>query len=195
MTFPGFLSASAGGRGKLTVWHPTRWPLIARLTSPQKRPSHRPSIPPAPAASLFAEATSTDPTGAPALRFDVEVAAGDYALLVCGCAPTYSDGERVSPPAANQALFAGVDGVTILADDGAPALLGGFAAAPGFTWQPLPASADGVPARLSIADTGTRSIDLWMADDGVLVQAVSLVPAAELDAGLAPLGQLCAGAE
>ena len=147
------------------------------------------------AASLFDEATAAEPTGAPALSFDVELAAGDYALLVCGCAPTYSDAERVSLPATNQALFAGVDGVTILTDEGAPALLSGFAAFPGFTWQTPLASPDGAAARLTVAETGTRSVDLWMADDGVLVQAVSIVPAAQFDAGLALLGQACANAQ
>ena len=59
--------------------------------------------------SLLDDVVAETPVNAPALGVDVELAADDYALLVCGCAPTYADADRVSPPERNQALFAGID--------------------------------------------------------------------------------------
>jgi hypothetical protein len=142
-------------------------------------------------ASLLDDAVTEDLVSAPALGFDVELAASDYALLVCGCAPTYADADRTSPPERNQAIFAGIDDVTILADDGAPVALSGFAAQPGFTWQPQP-DTDGAPALFTIPEAGVHSIDLWMADDGLLVQAVGIAPASRLGE---MIGQVCAGGE
>ena len=137
--------------------------------------------------SLLDDVVAETPVNAPALGFDVELAAGDYALLVCGCAPTYADADRISPPERNQALFAGLDGVTILTEDGAPVALSGFAAQPGFSWQAQPA-ADGASAWFTIPESGMHSIDLWMADDGLLVHAVGVVPASRLDE---MIGQVC----
>jgi hypothetical protein len=146
-------------------------------------------------ASLFDDAAASNLADAPSLGFDVELAAGDYALLVCGCAPTYADAERISLPVFNQALFAGIDGVTLLTDDGAPVPLSGFAASPGFTWQALLDDAASSPAILSVAGDGLHSVDLWMADDGVLVSAVAVVPAVSLDELSTMVGQVCAGNE
>jgi len=146
-------------------------------------------------ASLLDDAAVSNLADAPSLGFDVALAAGDYALLVCGCAPTYADAERVSFPVSNQALFAGIDGVTLLADDGTPVPLSGFAAAPGFTWQALLDDAASSPALLSVAEDGLHSVDLWMADDGVLVSAVAVVPTAKLDELAATVGQVCASNE
>jgi hypothetical protein len=141
--------------------------------------------------SLLDDVTAATLAGAPALGFDVELAAGDYALLVCGCAPTFADADRTSPPERNQTLFAGIDGVTLLAEDGAPVALSGFAAQPGFSWQAQPA-ADGASAWFTIPESGMHSIDLWMADDGLLVHAAGVVPANRLDE---MIGQVCGGDE
>jgi len=144
--------------------------------------------------SLLDDVVAETPVNAPALGFDVDLAAGDYALLVCGCAPTYADADRVSPPERNQALFVGIDGVPILNADAAPLLLTGFAAQPGFIWQAQP-TADGAPALFTVSEAGVRSVELWMADDGLLVSALRVVPAVGLAEAAATIGQVCAGAE
>lgn len=141
--------------------------------------------------SLLDDVVAATPAGAPTLGFDVELPAGDYVLLVCGCAPAFADSDRTSPPERNQALFAGIDGVTILTDDGAPAPLSGFATQPGFTWQAQLNSAKEAPAIFSMGD-GAHNIDLWMADDGVLVHAVGLTPS---DRASDLIGQACVGGE
>jgi len=143
-------------------------------------------------ATLLDDAVADNPTGAPSLGFEVELAAGDYVLLVCGCAPNLTDADRTSPSDRNQALFASLDGVTILADDGAPVALSGFAGQLGFTWQAQLNGVDGAPAVFSMSEAGVRGIDLWMADDGVLVHAVSVVPASRAGE---MIGQACVGDE
>ena len=153
---------------------------------------------PTPASLLDAIASNlaADPAGAPRLSFAADLPAGEYSLLVCACAPAYNDGERASPAADNQALFAGIDGVVYLDAAGLPAPVTGFAEMPGFTWQALPAAApDGSPALLTVPEAGARSVDLWMADDGVLVSGVQVVPAAALADVAAMLGQTCSAGE
>lgn len=146
------------------------------------------------AASLLDDVMTNDPAGAPGLAFDVDLAAGDYALVVCGCAPTYREGERTSAPASNQAIFAGLDGVTFLSDGEEAVPLVGFAAAPGFTWQMLTA-ADDAPMLINVSDAGVHTVNLWMADDGVIVHALKVVPAARLEEAASTVGQVCAGSE
>lgn len=147
-------------------------------------------------ASLLDDAWFDEPAQAPRLRFATDLTAGDYYLLVCGCAPGYSDGERSSPPTNNQALFAGVDGVVYLAPDEKPTILTGFADFPGFTWQPLTVdNDDAAPALITVAADGLHTIDLWMAHDGVLVSAVKLTPAANQAEFQAAVDQLCVDAE
>lgn len=147
-------------------------------------------------ASLLDDARFDEPAQSPRLRFVANLTAGDYYLLVCGCAPSYSDGERSSQPLNNQALFAGVDGVVHLTPDEKPGILTGFADFPGFTWQPLTVDNDDVvPALITVATDGRRTIDLWMAHDGVLVSAVKLTLAANQAEFQAAVGQFCAGAE
>ena len=127
----------------------------------------------------------------PRLSFAAELPPGEYALLVCGCAPAYSDGERTSAPADNQALFAGIDGVAYLDETGVPASISGFAGVPGFTWQVLAAAGDGAPSLITVPEEGARSVDLWMADDGVLVSGVRVIPAAALADATVNVGQGC----
>ena len=141
----------------------------------------------------FAESVVSEPADAPRLRIVAELPVGDYALFVCGCAPTYRDGARTSVSATNQALFAGIDGVVHLGEDGVPVPVSGFADHPGFTWQALPAtSADSEgPALIAVSVEGVHSVDLWMADDGVLISGVKLVPVAALADAAAGDGQVC----
>ncbi|MCB0041984.1 MAG: hypothetical protein KDE23_20010, partial [Caldilinea sp.] len=143
---------------------------------------------------LFADTFAADPAGAPRLSFAADLLPGEYALLVCGCAPAYGDGERTSAPAGNQALFAGIDGVAFLDEAGIPAQVTGFADTPGFTWQALSAL-EGGPALITVPEEGASSVDLWMADDGVLVSGVRVVPVAALADAVASTGQACVGGE
>ena len=152
------------------------------------------ALTPAPLAGALLDDTQYDtPTSAPVLRFETELPAGDYALLVCGCAPTYSSDEGASLPASNQALFAGVDGIAHLSPAGDAVMLTGFAQSTDFTWQPLLASeVDPTPAIITVPDDGMHTVDLWMADDGVIVTAIKLAPAANLDEVQTTIGQSCA---
>jgi hypothetical protein len=143
--------------------------------------------------ALFDDGRYDDPSLAPVLRFDTELTAGDYALLVCGCAPLYSNDERASPAVNNQAIFAGVDGVVHLSPTGDAVKLTGFAEFADFTWQPLRVSQESeAPAIITVAEDGMHTVDLWMADDGVLVTAVRVIPAADFDELQSAVGQSCA---
>ncbi|GIV70516.1 Ig-like domain-containing protein [Caldilinea sp.] len=131
-------------------------------------------------ASLLDDLTLDAPTLGPGLLFEVALPAGDYALLVCGCAPTYAAGERVSPPVNNQAVFGEVDNLSPRSEEDKAIPIAGFAGANDFVWRPLPAASGGDAPFLFSLDEGVHTLALWMADDGLLVHSVWLTPAAAL---------------
>lgn len=178
----------------MDAWADYGWQAPVDLGDCPANADARTPAPLAAGVDLFADGVASDPATAPLLTIAAELPVGDYALLVCGCAPTYSDGERTSMPATNQALFAGIDGIVYLGEAGIPVPVSGFADRPGFTWQMLPAAfaGDGNPALVTVSAEGTHSVDVWMADDGVLISAVRVVPAAALADATASVGQACA---
>ena len=141
--------------------------------------------------SLLDDAAAAQVEDAAGLAFRVDFAtAGDYTVYVCGCAPEYTGEDRQSPRDANDTLFVGLDGAPAVLEDGSTAAaLSGFADAEGFTWQNawLDASTGAVaPVVVRVEEPGVSTVNLWMAEDGLLVHSVKLVHA-ERSAG-APAG-------
>jgi hypothetical protein len=103
------------------------------------------------------------------------------------------DADRTSPPERNQALFAGIDGVTI---SGGRRRTGAAFRLCRAARLHLAAAAKRCRQRARGCSLwrklGAHSVDLWMADDGLLVHAVSIAPASRLGE---LIGQVCAGGE
>ena len=125
---------------------------------------------------------------APALEYDVDLpAAGDYVLSVCGCAPQASAAAEGLAAAAenNAAIYVGVNGAPLASDAlGAPLPISGFAAQPGFTWQNRwqdQAAGLAGAATFTASAAGLHQVNLWMADDGLIVYALRVTPLAETD--------------
>jgi len=137
------------------------------------------------------------PESAPALDFLVDLpAAGDYAVFVCGCAPDYGTEPVTSLGDANDAVYVGLNGLPVLSPkSSAPLAITGFDASEGFTWQNRwrdDLSGFSGDIVLAVAEAGTQQVNLWMAEDGLLVHSLALAPAA--DAGVRGLiaGEVCA---
>ncbi len=144
--------------------------------------------------TLLADAGATVET-APALEFAVDLpTAGEWAVAICGCAPLYmnEDGD-VSLPDENDSVFVGLDGApTVAADALTPAAVTGYADYAGFTWQSEWLDADGnpVPALVTAPEAGPHTVQLWMAEDGLIVYSLRLTPLAAIENGVAP-GAAC----
>jgi hypothetical protein len=143
--------------------------------------------------TLAGEARAVDAASAPGLEYSVALpAAGDYVVAVCGCAPQLTAGELNGGPAGgdvlssaanNASVYVGVNGLAA-ATDGAGQMLpiGGFAASPGYTWQDRwldPTLSSSGAVTLRAAEPGVQTIQLWMADDGLIVYGLRLTPLAQ----------------
>lgn len=136
--------------------------------------------------SSFAEATATDRVEAPALTFDLDVAAADdYVVFVCGCAPAYPGEDGESSPENNDAVLVAVAPVAGESDAMPPVLVEGFAAVAGFNWQTGAAGAaedaSVAPGIVTIPEVGAHRLRLEMVEDGVIVHQIALVPLAQAD--------------
>jgi hypothetical protein len=145
--------------------------------------------------SVFAEATAIDRTEAPALTFDLDVAAADdYVVFVCGCAPTYSGEGGASSPSNNDAVLVAVAPMAGETDAMPPVLVEGFAAAAGFNWQTGAADAaedeSAAPGIVTIPEAGAYRLRLEMVEDEVIVHQIALAPLAQADQMVA--GASCA---
>jgi hypothetical protein len=131
--------------------------------------------------TLFAEATATVVGDGPRLQVTVDAPTpGEYRVAICGCAPTYTGSEQSSPALANDSVYVTVNGAPLLPPAGAVAVpIVGFADAPGFTWQSTwrdeMTGATG-PAAFPLDTAGPQSIELSMAEDGLLIYSVALTP-------------------
>ncbi|MCS6826401.1 MAG: Ig-like domain-containing protein, partial [Caldilinea sp.] len=146
-------------------------------------------------ASLFDDLTLDAPALGPGLLFEVELPAGDYVLSVCGCAPTYADGDRISLAVNNQAVFGEVDNLSPRSEDGKAIPIAGFAGASDFVWRPLPKAGGSDVPFLFTLDEGVHTVALWMADDGLLVHSVKLTPATALTETQALITESCTPVE
>jgi hypothetical protein len=146
-------------------------------------PSAPDALTPAPLtedASLLDDLFLEAPAQGPGLLFTVVLPAGDYVLMVCGCAPTYNINDRASLPVNNQAVYAEIDGDSPRSEEGKALPLTGFAESNDFVWRPLSmVSASNAPFLVSL-DAGEHIVTLWMADDGLLVHSIRLMPVAAL---------------
>jgi hypothetical protein len=134
-----------------------------------------------PALPLFAEATATTVGGGPLLQVTLDAPApGDYALYICGCAPTYSGGDLVSPALANDSVYVAVNGAPLLPPGSEVAMpVAGFGETADFTWRNTwRDEMTGVtgPARFTFDAGGPQTVELSMAEDGLLVYSVVLAP-------------------
>ncbi|MBK8048490.1 MAG: cadherin-like domain-containing protein [Anaerolineales bacterium] len=130
---------------------------------------------------------------APMLTYAIEAPApGTYTLNICGCAPAYASETQSSPRDRNDAVYVGLDGAPFRPNGDTPAVLTGFASGDGFTWQSSweDAGATGMPVEFELADAGPHTINLWMADDGLLVHSLQLTPVGASDGP--PSGSTCA---
>ena len=119
-------------------------------------------------------------------------------VFVCGCAPelTAEDG-RTSAPASNASVFVGLNGVPATSTNaetgtalGTP--LTGFAGATGFTWQSQSTDpAAPTPVTVTVTDTESNQLNLWMADDSLIISAIKLVPVETLAAEGTVSGAAC----
>jgi hypothetical protein len=130
---------------------------------------------------LFVEATATAVGEGPRLQVMVDAPApGEYRIAICGCAPTYTGSEQSSPALANDSVYITVNGAPLLTPAGAIAApIVGFADAPGFTWQSTwrdEMTGDTGPAAFLVDTVGPQSIELSMAEDGLLIYSVALTP-------------------
>jgi len=161
-------------------------------------PSAPDALTPAPLtedASLLDDLFLEAPAQGPGLLFTVTLPAGDYALLVCGCAPTYTIDDRASLPVNNQALYAEIDGDSPRSEEGKVLPLTGFAESNDFVWRPLAMlGASNAPFLVSL-DEGEHLVTLWMADDGLLVHSIRLMPATALTEAQMPIAERCISTE
>jgi hypothetical protein len=141
--------------------------------------------------TLLDEAAALDTSGAPGLEYVVDLpAAGDYVVAVCGCAPelTSADlnapvGDLVSGAGANASIYVGLNGAPAARDGSGQVLpITGFADTPGYSWQsrwrdPLAGASGAVT--ISVPEPGSQTINLWMADDGLIVYSLRLTPLAQ----------------
>ena len=161
-------------------------------------PSAPDALTPAPLtedASLLDDLFLEAPAQGPGLLFTVTLPAGDYALLVCGCAPTYTIDDRASLPVNNQALYAEIDGDSPRSEEGKVLPLTGFAEANDFVWRPLAMVGAGNAPFLVSLDEGEHLVTLWMADDGLLVHSIRLMPATALTEAQMPIAERCISTE
>lgn len=148
--------------------------------------------------TLFEEARAAEVGGAPMLEYAVDLPApGDYVVAVCGCAPQLAqadlqdgidegDGERLlSTPGNNAGVYVGFNGAPIAADvNGAPLAISGFTDQAGFTWQNRwsdPAAGTSGATTFTATEAGPNQVNLWMADDGLIVYSLRITPLAETD--------------
>jgi hypothetical protein len=156
--------------------------------------------------TLADEARATDPMGAPSLEYTVAFSApGDYVVAVCGCAPQLTaeelaggelaGGEFVSTAPNNGAVFVGLNGAPVVIDGAGQVLpLSGFGDWPGFTWQDRwrdPAGGSSGAVTISIAEEGAQTLQLWMADDGLIVYGLRVTPLAEANVEPGATPALC----
>jgi hypothetical protein len=146
--------------------------------------------------SLPEEARATEIGGAPQLEYDVNFPApGDYAIAVCGCAPEFSaadlpgletgSSDVVSEASQNATLYVGFNGAPVATDaNGAPLAVSGFAGQDGFTWQNRwsdAAAGVSAAATVTVPEAGVHQVNLWMADDGLIIYSLRITPLAESD--------------
>ncbi len=143
--------------------------------------------------TLAGEARAADWVSAPGLAYNVELPeAGDYVVSVCGCAPQLTADELAGGPVGgdvvsnadnNSSVYVGFNGVAAASDGlGLMLPIGGFAAWPGYTWQDrwLDAAAGTTGAvTVSAGEPGVQTINLWMADDGLIVYGLRVTPLAQ----------------
>ncbi len=137
--------------------------------------------------------------GAPELEYSVNLpAAGEYVLSVCGCAPqlTLPEGtgegtEEVAGDAPagaaenNATVYAGFNGAPAVVDaTGQMLAIGGFDGWSGYTWQSRwvdPAAGESGAVTLQAAEPGVQRIQLWMADDGLIVYSLRVAALGQAD--------------
>ena len=97
---------------------------------------------------------------------------------------------------ANDAVYVGLNGVPVLSSEsGAPLAITGFDASEGFTWQNRwrdDLSGFSGDIMLTVAEAGTQQVNLWMAEDGLLVHSLALVPVADAGVSGPIAGEVCA---
>ena len=150
---------------------------------------------PSGATALVSDTVASSADSAPMLAFEADfAAAGDYAVYVCGCAPEYSGDVGSSPRANNDSVYVGSNGVAAASGENSNLPITGFAGADGFVWQTNwldEASGTTGATVVPIGASGPNQINLWMAEDGLLVRSLRLIPVESL-AGSAPAaGENC----
>jgi hypothetical protein len=152
-------------------------------------------------ATLQQEGRALDLGSAPMLEYDVDLPqAGDYVVSVCGCAPDLTQADLLGADAGsaaastavhNASVYVGVNGASLANDvNGQPLAVGGFAEQAGFSWQNRwsdPAAGISGAVTFSAAEAGLHQVNLWMADDGLIVYSLRVTPLAEanVEAGAA----------
>ncbi|MEZ4708899.1 MAG: hypothetical protein R3A44_16945 [Caldilineaceae bacterium] len=108
--------------------------------------------------------TRLETTG-PGLAWRVDFPqAGDYYVHIRGLAATDGDPDR------NDSVHVGIDGVAVTTSSGAG--LTGYKAVAGFSWQSH--ANDGALTVLHVPTPGRHTINLWMREDGVVVDKLWL---------------------
>ncbi|MCB9148526.1 MAG: hypothetical protein H6641_07175 [Caldilineaceae bacterium] len=103
-------------------------------------------------------------TGGPELQYSIKFGqAGDYYVAVRGLAPADGDAGR------NDSIHLGLNGVPITTQGGTG--LTGFAAYGAYSWQKM---ANGAPVIVHIPAAGFYTLNLWMREDGVVVDKLWL---------------------
>ena len=107
-------------------------------------------------------------------------APGEYALYICGCAPTYSTGDLGSPALNNDSVYVAVNGAPLLLPGSEVAVpVAGFGETADFIWRIIwrdEMTGETGPARFTFNAGGPQMIELSMAEDGLLVYSVVLAP-------------------